>query len=270
MNVNKEIVDYYNLGEEAERLKKGWFILEGVRTKEIISRYIEKKPSKILDVGGATGFYSNWLSEEGHEVHLVDPSPVNIMEAKKVSEKSKKPVKTISIGEAQNLNFEDEYFDIVLMMGPLYHLTLRNDRLTALSEAMRVLSEGGILICAVISRFASLLDGFFNGLVNDPHYTEIMKSDLIDGQHRNETGKPKYFTTAFFHHPDELRDELKQAGFRHETLIAVESFGWLIPDFEEKWKDEESRNLLLEQIRKVESEPAITGMTSHILGIGKK
>ena len=61
--INREIEEYYNSGKEIDRLFLGFDRLERVRTQEIVLRYIQKKPSKILDVGGGTGFYSFWLSD---------------------------------------------------------------------------------------------------------------------------------------------------------------------------------------------------------------
>src|SRR5204862_445674 len=105
-----------------------------------------------------------------------------------------------------------------LLLGPLYHLTEPSDRLAALREAHRVLRGGGIIFAAAISRFASALDGLVRGFLHDEQFVRIVERDLKDGQHRNPTEHPAYFTTAFFHHPDELRAEVEEAGFRLELL----------------------------------------------------
>jgi ubiquinone/menaquinone biosynthesis C-methylase UbiE len=109
--------------------------LEKVRTQEIILRYLTHKPSRVLDFGGATGVYSFWLSEMGHEVHLIDPVQFHIAEATKLSSNSKRPPASIKLGEARSLEFEDGYFDMILLLGPLYHLTQRQERLDAVAEA---------------------------------------------------------------------------------------------------------------------------------------
>lgn len=270
MNIQNEILSYYSLGLEPERLSKGESQLEAVRTKEIIQRFIGKAPMRILDVGGGGGYYSFWLAEMGHEVYLVEPVPGNLEIARQLSRKKKSSIKAIIEGEARHLEFRDDYFDMVLLMGPLYHLMSRQERLDALYEARRVLKPEGVIICAVISRFASMLDGFFRNLVKDGEFIPIMMRDLKEGKHINSTGRQEYFTTAYFHHFDELKEEVRQGGFIISALLAVEGFGWLLPDFEAVWADETRRNLLLETIRAAESDSTIIGMSAHIIAVGNK
>src|SRR5437773_10269387 len=87
--------------------------------------------------------------------------------------------------------------DIVLLFGPLYHLVRKKERLKALAEAHRVLKPGGLLFAAAISRFTSALDGSLRGFIRDPGFMKIIIQDLKNGQHRNPSNKPEYFTTSF-------------------------------------------------------------------------
>jgi ubiquinone/menaquinone biosynthesis C-methylase UbiE len=270
MEIDKEIISYYNTGIESDRLETDVFQLEKDRTQEIISRYLDEKPKVILDVGGGAGHYSFWLTKFGHEVHLLDPVSVNIETAKAKADKSKILLNSIQVGEARQLPWGQEHFDIVLLMGPLYHLTKKSDRLAALQESYRVLKKGGRLFAAGISRYASLFDGFFRNLVKDPDFFQIVEQDISTGQHRNITDKLAYFTTAYFHRPDEMQAELTEAGFDCEKVLAVESFGWLIPEFVKKWTESDYRPLLLEMIRRVEENKDLLGLSGHFLAIGKK
>src|SRR5262249_31913758 len=126
----------------------------------------------------------------------------------------------------------------VLLLGPLYHLPEREERLRAWREARRVLRPGRSVFAAGISRFASLLDGLRTGRVfDDPAFAAIVERDLADGQHRNETGELRYFTTAYFHEPDELAEEGEEAGFEGVALHAIEGPGAFLPDFAKRWSD---------------------------------
>jgi ubiquinone/menaquinone biosynthesis C-methylase UbiE len=268
--INKEIVDHYDSGVELNRLNAGTSQLEMVRTQEIISRYLSKTPSRILDVGAGPGFYSFWLTDLGHEVHLLDPVPKHVEYARKYAAESHRKISSITVGEARRLEYESEYFDVVLMFGPLYHLTEKDARLQALREARRVLLKGGMLFCAAVSRYASMLDGYSRDLVSDPRFIKIMNRDLKDGQHRNKTANLNYWTTAYFHTPDELNKEVKQSGLKLVDTFAIDSFGWLIPDFQEKWQDKAYRDVLLRTIRIVEKDASLMGISAHIMAVATK
>jgi len=176
----------------------------------------------------------------------------------------------MNVGDAGHLDRRDASVDAVLLLGPLYHLTDRTDRITCLREACRVLRPGGAMLTAVISRFASLFDSLKSGFFDEPLFAPMLDRDLAEGQHRNSTGNPQYFTTAFFHRPEELSDEMGEAGFQVEALVAIEGPGWLARDFDDLWTDQKQRARLLDAIRKVEREPAILGASPHIMGIGRK
>ncbi len=270
MDIDKEIIAYYNTGIESDRLETDIFQLEKERTQEIISRYLDDNPKIILDVGGGAGHYSFWLTKLGNEVHLLDPVSVNIETAKSKAEKSRILLNSIQVGEARQLPWEDNKFDIVLLMGPLYHLGKKDQRMDALKESYRVLKKGGYLFAAGISRYASLFDGFFRNIIKDPDFFQIVEQDITTGQHRNFTQKLAYFTTAYFHEPQELIDEIKNSGFDFEKILAIESFGWLIPEFVKKWAEKDYRPLLLEMIRRVEEKKELLSLSAHFLAIGKK
>jgi ubiquinone/menaquinone biosynthesis C-methylase UbiE len=149
-------------------------------------------------------------------------------------------------------------------------LVRENERLRALSEAHRVLKPGGLLFAAAISRFTSVLDGFLRGFIQDPGFMKIIDRDLRTGQHRNPTNKPEYFTTAFFHHPEELEEEIKQAGFRSVNVYAVTGFAWLLPSFNRIWKDPLLRARLMDILDRTEREPSLLGQSDHLLVVGRK
>ena len=108
----------------------------------------------------------------------------------------------------------DASADIVLLLGPLYHLVEREDRIAALREAKRILRPAGTVFAAGISRFAPAIDGIVEDLIADPVFRRIVERDLTDGQHRNPTLNPRYFTTAYFHRPEDLLRETEEAGSR--------------------------------------------------------
>jgi ubiquinone/menaquinone biosynthesis C-methylase UbiE len=205
MDLQREIREFYELGQESERLSSdvGW--LERVRTADVLERFLPAPPARVLDLGGAAGIYALPLARKGYEVHLLDPILLHVEQANEASIKQQTSgapgLASATIGDARKLPYPNEYADAVLALGPLYHLTERSDRVQVLKEAYRTLRNGGLLVAVGISRFASLMDGFSRGFMRDPAFRKLVQTDLANGQHRNETNNPCYFTTAFFHHP---------------------------------------------------------------------
>jgi SAM-dependent methyltransferase len=244
--------------------------LEEARTRELIQRYAPPPPGTVVDIGGAAGAYAFWLAEAGYIVHLIDAAPRLIAEAEKRSAAARRPLASCRVGDARDLDLPGESGDIVLLLGPLYHLTETADRARALGEARRILKPGGLLFAAAISRWASALDGVSRDLLQDPRFTSIVEQDLRDGQHRNPTERLDYFTTAYFHRPDELAVEVRDAGLVLDRVYGIEGPGWILPDVAERMGDARRRATLLQVARMLESEPAMLGSSAHLLALARR
>jgi ubiquinone/menaquinone biosynthesis C-methylase UbiE len=269
--VQGAVVTHYASGYEAARLDSGSGKLERERSHELMLRFLPPAPATILDVGGGTGPYACWLARQGYTVHLIDIVPVHIELAKQASaSQHEAPLASAVVGDARSLEWENDKVDGLLLCGPLYHLTDRGDRLRALTEAHRILRKGGTLVAAGISRFASTLDGLRGGFLADPIFRGIVEQDLQNGQHRNPTGNPDYFMDTFFHHPEELRGEVAEAGFEAVEVHGVEGPGWLLHDFDAWWGDEKLQQCLLHLARRLEKEPSLLGISAHLLAVGRK
>lgn len=109
---------------------------------------------------------------------------------------------------------------------------------------------------ASINRFASLFDGLSSGDPFDPTFAEIVAGDLATGQHRNTSGNPDWFTTAYFHHPDQLRAECEQAGLVVTAVMSVEGMPAWLPQLSARWQDPTDRAVILHAIATVETEPS--------------
>jgi SAM-dependent methyltransferase len=267
---DRDVQAYYETAPEESRLSTGTSRLEEARTRELILRHAPRPPAEILDVGGGAGAYAFWLAELGYQVRLIDAVPRLVDIARARNERAASRIVSCSVGDARALDVADDSADVVLLLGPLYHLVDRADRLKALGEVRRVLRGGGVLIAAAISRWASALDGLSRDLLRDPDFQSIMEHDLRDGQHRNLSGRVDYFTTAYFHRPDELRDEVARAGLEVEALYGIEGPGWMLSDFDDRWNDDARREIILQVARKLESEQDVIGCSAHLLVIGRK
>ena len=265
-----EVLAFYALGLEPGRLELDYFPLERARTQELIERHLPPAPRVVIDVGGAAGVYALWLAERGHELHLVDPVPLHVEQARAAAERTKAHLASAGTADARALPFADRSADAVLLLGPLYHLPEPKERAQALAEAFRVLRPGGLLFAAAISRFASLLDGLRGALFDDSSFAAIVARDIASGQHRNDTGNARYFTTAFFHEPAELAVEVATAGFALLDVFGVEGPGAWAPDFAHRWADPAARERLLAFVRAVETEPSLLGVSPHLLAVARR
>jgi SAM-dependent methyltransferase len=191
-------------------------------------------------------------------------------EARRRSASRARPLASCAVGDARALNVADASADIVLLLGPLYHLTTRDDRIRALVETARVLKPGGRLFAAAISRWASALDGLARDLFDDPAFAAIVEDDLREGQHRNPTRRLDYFTTAYFHRPEDLAVEALNAGLLVDGVFGIEGPGWLFPDLHARLADSRRRADLLRVARVFESEPSLLGVSAHLLLVARK
>jgi ubiquinone/menaquinone biosynthesis C-methylase UbiE len=261
------VVRHYEREREEDRLIGGLAELELVRTQEILRRHLPPPPARVLDVGGGTGVHARWLLDDGYDVHLIDVTPRHVEHARDTFRGGRFRA---DVGDARQLDLPDAAFDAVLLLGPLYHLVERADRLAALREARRTVRSGGLVAAAAISRFASLFDGLARGFLFDPAFREIVRQDLADGRHANPDDRAHWFTTAFFHHPDQLREEVGAADLRVVELLGVEGLAGWLGSLDIRWSDDGDRAVIVGAARVIESEPSLAGLSAHLLALARR
>jgi len=268
----RSIAQYYAEFAEQERLNSGMGQLEFERTKSILRRFLPTPPAVIVDVGGGTGPYCFWLAELGYETHLVDYSErlVELCRTRILANPQQPRPRSAEVGDARSLVQPDASCDAVLMLGPLYHLVQRGDRLQAVREACRILRTGGYVFAATISRVASLIAALCEGLLSDPTFVSIVEADLETGQHRNPTDNISFFTDAFFHRNGEIRAELAEGGFSIVAQVPIEGLGCIAKDMDSVWAEAHSREALLRMLERTETIEEISEASFHVLTVGQK
>ena len=154
--VDKILKTFYNQYEEENRFKKSNHNkLEFITTTNYIEKYLKKK-DKILEVGAGTGAYSLYYVKQGYDVTAVELVEKNIEKLKQGIEKNMN-IK-VHQGNAVDLSlFEDETFDMTLVLGPMYHLFTKEEQEKAIAEAIRVTKKGGLIYFAYITNDAVVL-----------------------------------------------------------------------------------------------------------------
>lgn len=262
--IDPEIALHYELGLEESRLfVDGRPRLEYVRTLELLDRLLPAPPASILDVGGGTGVYAVVLAQRGYDVLVVDPVAPQIDRVHEIARDLNLSTISAKLGDARDLAALGGGYDATLLLGPLYHLPDPEHRRQAFVQAVSVTAPGGVVIAVGISRYASLIDGLKRRILDDPTFRAVVERDLLDGQHRNPDVRehPEWFTTAYFHLPEELRSEAVQSGLEDVQLFAVEGPAWILEDVDD----------LHNQVfaaRATESDPALMAATSHIMVAG--
>lgn len=155
--------NFYKTHDEHERFSSKSGQVEFLTTVRYAEKYLFPG-AKILEIGAGSGRYSHYFAKKGYHVDAVELLDVNIekIRAQMQAGESLRVFK----GNAMDLSFlESENYDIVLLLGPLYHLYSQKDQLTALQESMRLLKKGGVLMNAYCLADAAILTaGFKKGL----------------------------------------------------------------------------------------------------------
>lgn len=263
METDKRVLRRYELDDEAGRLfRAGKGDLIRLRTWDIFDRFLPSG-ARIADVGGGPGTHAGRLTEQGHEVVLIDPVPKHIEQANA----SLGGRVDCLLGDARDLDLPDASFDAVLLMGPLYHLPDPADRQRALSEARRVLRPGGTLISEVIPRHAWILSATQLGWLDRPKVISDFDVNLATGMYFDPDTLEEGGFYGYMHRVEDVIPELNEAGFDDARLVGVEGHAWLVSTLPDLLEDPDP---LLHVLRLVESEPALLGMNGHLIAISKR
>jgi len=257
-------LDYYALGLELERLDGGVGALEFIRTKELIGRQLPPPPCTVADIGGGPGRYTSWLAALGYTVLHRDLSPLHVEQVAAARDERV----DAAVADARQLDLVDGCADAVLLLGPMYHLRQRNDRLCALGEACRVVKPGAPVFVAAISRWAARI----YGVLNDQLYRTV-PGTLTELPRLERTGviRPLFHGsfTGYGHRPRQLAAEVRAAGLEIIDLVAVEGPAALLNDLTERLRDPVDAEVVVDASRALERVPEVLGVGPHLLATAR-
>lgn len=260
MEVKEYLDQYYENYKEDERLLRKYCSVEFLTTVKYIDQYL-KKDMRILEVGAATGRYSLHYAEQGYRVDAADLVDYNLNILKsKIKENH-----NITVHRANALDlsmYQDNTFDITLVLGPLYHLFTEEDQKKAIAEAVRVTKKNGIIYLAYISNDSVILSyGLLSGnLVKD------RKSGVIDENFRCTNIPERLFRMNYVH---EFKEMMKQFDIEHLHTVASDGMAGFLKDIINEM-DEEFYQTWLEYHFSICERQDLIGYSNHVLYICKK
>lgn len=277
-SIDKDVLAGYNVGIERGRLHTGIGLIELERTKELLLEYLPAPPAVIYDIGGGYGEYAWWLAARGYEVHLFDLAETNIrLSADLAAEYPGASLRAAEVCDARSVDRPDESADAILLMGPLYHIPERAERIAAVRESLRLLKPGGLLFTAAITPYATMLwattvFGRDNRLLAEEAFMHMVDHELETGEHIRPTENTAYrgIGRSHFHTADALCAELEAGGFSNNAVHGVVGAAWLAPDLDTLWADPVSREALLRTVRLLDGHADILGLSTHLLCVSRK
>lgn len=261
MSDNKYLKEYYENYDEDGRLDTRHGHIEFLTTMRYIDMYLE--PSmRILEIGAGTGRYSHTLARRGYKVDAVELIEHNI----EIFKSKITPDEDITIrqGNAMDLSFiEDSAYDVTLLLGPMYHLYTEEDKLKALSEAIRVTKRGGVIFAAYCMGDASvLIYGFGKGMIH-----ELIDKCLLDTETFDTFSNP--WDLFELHRKEDIDALRSRFDVTQLKFVATDGYVNHVRDLVSRM-DEETYELFIKYHLATCERGDMIGYSNHTLDIFKK
>lgn len=259
ITTGNSVIDFYNNYDEEGRLMRKSRMPEYLTTMKYIEKYL-KPNSKIIEIGAGTGRYSIALAEKGYDVTAVELVPHNI-EIMKKKVKSHHNIK-IYEGNACDLSaFENETYDIVLLLGPMYHLFNEEDKHKALSEAIRLAKKNGVIFVSYCNNDTSIYKFFYKkkildyvdkGLIKENYHTVSTPNEIFELYRKSDI--------------DEL---MKKHNVTRLHFVGVDMLSYIYDDRLDLLNDREFEEYMKFLSNLCEREDCV-GLSIHMLDIFRK
>lgn len=262
---NYVVENYENYREENRLTTNNARRIEFLTTTRIMDELLPGN-SRVLDCAAGTGIYAFYLADKGHNVTATDITPRHV-EIMNHIQKEKTYKMNTAVLDATDMNiFEDETFDVVLNMGPFYHLTSKEQRTRCMSESLRVLKKGGLLFTAYIPRFYV----FQLMALKDDNYLDKRLAEQIIGTGVLKHDDEKCFWTDTYYATKKEMEEI----YLQNNIEIIDHFAQdgMTPQFAEKvdtWKEEQFK-IWCNYHYSVCREESILGASNHVMIVGRK
>lgn len=262
---NHVIESYENYKEEDRLTTNNARKIEFINTVRILGEHINKK-SKILDCAAGTGVYAFYFAERGHDVTATDITPRHIDIINKNLSDKQYNMKTAVMDAVDLSVFDDDTFDVVLNMGPFYHLITEEQRNKCISECIRVLKRNGILVTAYIPRFYV----FQYVAMSDSRYLDIgLAKQLIETGILRHSDEKCFWTDTYYSSKEEMEQLYSSKGLKITDHFAQDGTAPLLSHKVDQWNETEF-DTWCQYHYSICREPSILGASNHVIIIGTK
>jgi ubiquinone/menaquinone biosynthesis C-methylase UbiE len=259
--MNKVQQLYKKYDENARLVKDDYHRVEFITTLYFLDDYL-RPGLKVIDVGAGTGRYAFYMAKHNCRVTALDIISKHVVFMKEKARRQSMDL-DIAQGDARDLaRFNDAEFDMVLCMGPLYHLKTKTGRSKALSECLRILKPGGVIAAAYVNRYASHLMKILED--EKPLDSEFLIKIINRGLKAGDKTDSFYFSF-----PAEMEQMMTEAGVSKEKNVGTDGVTYLLGTRPKKLNKSEFNYWLEYHLATCENE-FLLGYSLHGLYIGRK
>lgn len=263
--MNYVVDSYENYREEDRLTTNNARRIEFVTTTRILDEVISEK-SKILDCAAGTGIYAFWLADKGHEVTATDITPRHVDLINQTLANKKYNMNTAVLDATDMSCFDDASFDVVLNMGPFYHLITEEQREKCLKECLRVLKKDGFLVTAYIPRYYV----FQYIAVSDEKYLDAhLAKQLIETGVLKHDDEKCFWTDTYYSSKREMESVYEKYGLKVVDHFAQDGLTPLLAKKVDTWNDAQFK-IWCDYHYSVCREESVLGTSNHVVIIGKK
>lgn len=268
----ESVIRYYSRFDEWGRLDRE--PIEFIVNWHYILKHLPETGA-VLDNGAGPGKYAMSLAQLGYQVTLTDLTPrlVEVAQEKAAENGLLHQFEGFHALNATALEgLEDQTYDAALMLGPFYHLQLESERNAAALELHRVTKPGSTVFVAFQTRTKMLL----TSLMNPQQWKPLERMDrILEFQQSGEFNHADSgrFTGAYYFQTNEIESFMEQNGFETLELIGSTNLGALLSvEQHQYWQSlgEDEYQKLVELLIEQAADPALLGISSHLLYIGKR
>lgn len=263
--MNYVVESYENYKEENRLTTNNARKIEFITTTRVLDEVIGAK-SNILDCAAGTGVYAFWLADKGHNVTATDITPRHIDIINQILTTKKYSMNTAVLDATDMSCFADDTFDVVLNMGPFYHLITKEQREKCLKECLRVLKKDGLLITAYIPRYCVFQ---YVAISNVKYLDEHLAKQIIETGVLKHDDEKCFWTDTYYSSKEEMESIYGEHGLKIIDHFAQDGLAPLLSHKVDNWEESQFK-IWCDYHYSICREQSVLGASNHVVIIGRK